>query len=37
MRGRRPSSELWKEDDASFLDVFDRVTLGLGSTSKIMI
>ena len=32
-----PSPELWKGIDAFFLGFFDRVTLGLGSTSKIMI
>ena len=37
MRGRSPSPELWKGVDALVLDFFDRVTLGIGSTSKIMI
>ena len=39
MRGCSPSPELWKGADVDdfFLDFFDRVTFGLGSTSKIMI
>ena len=37
MRGRSPSPELWKGFDAFFMDFFDTVTLGLDSTSKIMI
>ena len=37
MSGRSPSPELWKGVDAFFLNFFDRVTLGLGSTSKLVI
>ena len=37
MTGRSLSPELWKGVDASFFDFFERVTLDLGSTNKIMI